>query len=286
MKDLQTQQGPKVVYTLFGITCHHGAGLRFGHYTSDVKGPGGQWWHADDETVTRTDISEVRASNVYLLSYVRENLVEKPLPVRASQAGSSQVSTNGLDRSPLAQPQAGPSKWANGVRQGANGLPNKPTTIPNGHAYPLDDGRTSHAGPSRPLEPIQNRIPNPQSSDMPRNRGVKRPLDEQYQDESPPSKFTYVPKSNTYAPSSREKVQYHKPNPISASSFYSNPTRDSPVSRRDDEWSDRGGGKKKKHKKKHKEHGAPKPYPHMKPGGGSRFPPNSSKGMFKRMQRH
>ncbi|EIW73246.1 hypothetical protein TREMEDRAFT_22812, partial [Tremella mesenterica DSM 1558] len=59
-------------YRLFGVTCHRGAELRFGHYTSYVRGPSGQWYHADDEDMSAVRQDEVlRDKQAYLLSYIR-----------------------------------------------------------------------------------------------------------------------------------------------------------------------------------------------------------------------
>lgn len=59
-------------YRLFGVTCHRGQELRFGHYTSYVRGPQGSWYHADDEDMTSSVTSEVlKQSSAYLLSYIR-----------------------------------------------------------------------------------------------------------------------------------------------------------------------------------------------------------------------
>ncbi|WVQ85376.1 hypothetical protein IAT38_007541 [Cryptococcus sp. DSM 104549] len=59
-------------YRLFGVTCHRGAELRFGHYTSYVRGPTGQWFHADDEDMSAVSLEQVLSDKTaYLLSYIR-----------------------------------------------------------------------------------------------------------------------------------------------------------------------------------------------------------------------
>ncbi|KAK8844709.1 hypothetical protein IAR55_006558 [Kwoniella newhampshirensis] len=59
-------------YRLFGVTCHRGVELRFGHYTSYVKGPSGQWFHADDEDMMPVKLDQVLSDKTaYLLSYIR-----------------------------------------------------------------------------------------------------------------------------------------------------------------------------------------------------------------------
>lgn len=64
--------GPRTKYRLFGVTCHRGVELRFGHYTSYVRGPAGQWFNADDDTVVPVPLREVQSDKTaYLLSYIR-----------------------------------------------------------------------------------------------------------------------------------------------------------------------------------------------------------------------
>ncbi|KAK4683939.1 hypothetical protein P7C73_g6269, partial [Tremellales sp. Uapishka_1] len=59
-------------YRLFAVTCHHGPGLRYGHYTSYVKSPSGQWCKADDEELSPVGLNTVLHDKAaYLLSYVR-----------------------------------------------------------------------------------------------------------------------------------------------------------------------------------------------------------------------
>jgi ubiquitin carboxyl-terminal hydrolase 36/42 len=54
------------------VTCHRGAELRFGHYTSYVRGPSGAWYHADDEDMSPVSLKQVLNENTaYLLSYIR-----------------------------------------------------------------------------------------------------------------------------------------------------------------------------------------------------------------------
>ncbi|WVN88496.1 uncharacterized protein L203_103707 [Cryptococcus depauperatus CBS 7841] len=63
---------PGTKYRLFGVTCHRGTELRFGHYTSYVRGPSGQWFHADDEEMSPVKLDQVLSDKTaYLLSYMR-----------------------------------------------------------------------------------------------------------------------------------------------------------------------------------------------------------------------
>ncbi|ODN89679.1 ubiquitin carboxyl-terminal hydrolase Ubp16 [Cryptococcus wingfieldii CBS 7118] len=87
-------------YRLFGVTCHRGTELRFGHYTSYVRGPGGQWFHADDEDMSAVRLEEVlRDKTAYLLSYVRVGDGEwdvTPKPIIKARVGGL-VNGNGKD---------------------------------------------------------------------------------------------------------------------------------------------------------------------------------------------
>lgn len=64
------QTGTK--YRLFGVTCHRGSELRFGHYTSYIRGPDGRWTHADDEDMTTVSAQTALGDKTaYVLSYIR-----------------------------------------------------------------------------------------------------------------------------------------------------------------------------------------------------------------------
>ncbi|WWD22738.1 hypothetical protein CI109_107231 [Kwoniella shandongensis] len=76
-------------YRLFGVTCHRGVELRFGHYTSYVKGPGGQWFHADDEDMMPVKLDQVLGDKTaYLLSYIRTGEGSSSTPAKTSVGGS------------------------------------------------------------------------------------------------------------------------------------------------------------------------------------------------------
>jgi mannosyltransferase OCH1-like enzyme len=103
-----TNQSTNTAYRLFGVTCHRGAELRFGHYTSYVRGPQGAWFHADDEDMTPVPLSKVLNENTaYLLSYIRVGDTDQgpgarptstkssPLPARPSANGHANGNING-----------------------------------------------------------------------------------------------------------------------------------------------------------------------------------------------
>ena len=90
------------------MTCHRGAELRFGHYTSYVRGPQGAWFHADDEDMTPVPLSKVLGENTaYVLSYIRvgesdqgagarpTSTKSSPLPSRPPANGNGHVNGNG-----------------------------------------------------------------------------------------------------------------------------------------------------------------------------------------------
>lgn len=81
-------------YRLFGVTCHRGAELRFGHYTSYVRGPQGSWFHADDEDMEQVSAKRVLTeSSAYLLSYMRVG--EGDISPQPTSTKSSPVRANG-----------------------------------------------------------------------------------------------------------------------------------------------------------------------------------------------
>jgi ubiquitin carboxyl-terminal hydrolase 36/42 len=63
---------PNTKYRLFGVTCHRGAELRYGHYTAYVRSPGGKWHQADDEDMSPVSLGAIKSDKTaYLLSYIR-----------------------------------------------------------------------------------------------------------------------------------------------------------------------------------------------------------------------
>ncbi|KAG8942819.1 ubiquitin-specific protease doa4 [Tulasnella sp. 419] len=67
--DLDIQTGP-YKYDLFGVICHHGNSLAYGHYTSYVWS-NGHWYSADDDKVKRVSEEEVAAAQAFVLFYRR-----------------------------------------------------------------------------------------------------------------------------------------------------------------------------------------------------------------------
>ncbi|WVW81323.1 hypothetical protein I302_103314 [Kwoniella bestiolae CBS 10118] len=93
-------------YRLFGVTCHRGVELRFGHYTSYVRGPQGRWFHADDDDVSpATSREALDDRTAYLLSYIRVPDNEAIPTLNTPQLSTKKVNgsnlTNGHVPSPL-----------------------------------------------------------------------------------------------------------------------------------------------------------------------------------------
>ena len=61
------------IYDLIAVICHHGAGVRSGHYTSYCRSMDkNEWYHFDDQRVTQmTDASHVQTPDAYILLYKR-----------------------------------------------------------------------------------------------------------------------------------------------------------------------------------------------------------------------
>ena len=60
------------MYDLTGVICHHGNGLRSGHYTAFCYDrTASQWLHFDDQRVTPVDPSMVQTPDAYILLYRR-----------------------------------------------------------------------------------------------------------------------------------------------------------------------------------------------------------------------
>ena len=61
------------IYDLIAVICHHGAGVRSGHYTSYCRNMDkNEWYHFDDQRVTQmSDASHVQTPDAYILLYKR-----------------------------------------------------------------------------------------------------------------------------------------------------------------------------------------------------------------------
>ena len=213
-------------YRLFGVTCHRGVELRYGHYTSYVRSPGGAWYEADDEDMTVVPITKVLGDRTaYLLSYIRigngENGLTDKTP--SSVNGSRTVKTPVL---------------ANGSRTGLLDGSSRPTPDTNGHGTsPITNGYNSSS--KRKLEDefsdkadLQaKRVP--LSSIVHASSGFGSPTSSQSSSERTPSKFGYTPKRQ-------------RDNPIQARQLPEYQYNDSPNSkrRRNNQGRDGGGAKR------------------------------------------
>lgn len=115
---------PGTKYRLFGVTCHRGADLKFGHYTSYVRGPDGRWHNADDADVDVVPTkSALNAKTAYLLSYIRISEAEYANGHnRTTTPSGTPVATPSTIGWSVPSPQAG-SASPSGKRKFENGTP-------------------------------------------------------------------------------------------------------------------------------------------------------------------
>lgn len=139
------QQAVDTAYRLFGVTCHRGAELRFGHYTSYVRGPQGAWFHADDEDMTPVPLSKVLNENTaYLLSYIRVGESDQGAGARPTSTKSSPL--------PSRPPANGHANGNGNGHAGMNGGSNSAASSPNmkrKRQWTDDDNDSQPATPSR-----------------------------------------------------------------------------------------------------------------------------------------
>ncbi|CAD6585737.1 MAG: hypothetical protein TREMPRED_004229 [Tremellales sp. Tagirdzhanova-0007] len=193
-------------YRLFGVTCHRGVELRYGHYTSYVRAPNGAWYEADDEDMTAVPITKVLGDRTaYLLSYIRmgngENgLTDKtPSSVNVSRPLQTAVSANGSRPGLLDSSRLTPS--INGHRI---------TPIANGYSLSskrkLEDDFLDKADrQAKRLTP---------SSIVHASPGFGSRSSSHSPPERTPSKFGYSPKQHRDIPAQNRQVQeyqHHSP---------------------------------------------------------------------------
>ncbi|WVF66606.1 hypothetical protein IAT40_001346 [Kwoniella sp. CBS 6097] len=196
-------------YRLFGVTCHRGAELRFGHYTSFVKGPQGQWFHADDDEVNPVSLRQVLGEKTaYLLSYVRIPDGQVPIPSKA---------LNGVAN----------GHAVNGDSPAVNGKPPKRPRSSDGsddsdEEEEEEERHTTHLVPKRktmigPQQPMTLRKATPPSVSKPLPSQAHSHDDEEEDDEDnalPPA----VPKFGSQMKSTKTKLW--QPTPIAPGKFY------------------------------------------------------------------
>eukprot|EP00040_Diaphanoeca_grandis_P026009 m.144943 g.144943 ORF g.144943 m.144943 type:complete len:616 (+) comp30403_c0_seq1:309-2156(+) len=73
--DASTEIDGPFSYSLYCVVNHHGT-LANGHYTNYIRqaSPGGQWFLCDDETIQMVSITDVLASEGYMLFYIKRQL--------------------------------------------------------------------------------------------------------------------------------------------------------------------------------------------------------------------
>lgn len=244
---------PGTTYRLFGVTCHRGVELRFGHYTSYVKSPQGTWFHADDEDMMSVPREQVlREKTAYLLSYIRVDGDTLPAASQSSQVATSSPavrsdhhseppSSTGFKRKRAADDELEESDGSN-VKQPRR---EEPTSSPI-------KGRAGHPNGDvnyEPASPVAR--PPPRSSSQPNSPPAYTRDSEGEDDATPdlfPSKFA-APKSkhSLLNGHSAEANHLHAPQAHSHATQISSPIQrpNHPPPRTPD-----GSGKSKKQKKK------------------------------------
>ncbi|OCF34821.1 hypothetical protein I316_03365 [Kwoniella heveanensis BCC8398] len=213
-------------YRLFGVTCHRGAELRFGHYTSYVKGPQGQWFNADDDDVTLVSLRQVlNDKTAYLLSYIRISDGQGPTPTKQvngvvangyTHDGHSPVANGKLSKRPKSSDGSDESEDEEEEKQEQDAIPTT-QLVPQHKAV---------IGPQQPMV-IRKATPPPSPAKR-QQAGDDDDSEEEDEDGSlPPA----VPKFGSQMKSPKT-TKLWQPTPIAPGKFYghANGTK-SPISR-------------------------------------------------------
>jgi ubiquitin carboxyl-terminal hydrolase 36/42 len=304
-------------YRLFGVTCHRGAELRFGHYTSYVRSPLGRWYQADDEDMSPVPLQQVISDKTaYLLSYIRVDGFESAQAQAHAQSRRESVGgQSNAKASPAVNGHASPVKRKRPLQEDSeddgeddNGDEDededgdRPTKrgVPNGR-YPSPAAPPSTPPRAPPPKLFSSAFDTPASETISSDNHATG-LD------SLPTKFGYQPK-----PKPKQQLQQSQqsqpvnilaPRPIPSKSFYGHePSTTSPIARPGHpspfaERADKHMSKKQRKKASKKElrkqrredsraggGGAPKPYAVMHGGGnGGLGFASKKKGVVDRMQ--
>ncbi|WVQ72295.1 hypothetical protein IAR50_001845 [Cryptococcus sp. DSM 104548] len=241
-------------YRLFGVTCHRGTELRFGHYTSYVRGPAGQWFHADDEDMSPTRLEDVlRDKTAYLLSYVR---------VSDGEWGNDSAT-------PKSTPKARVGGLVNGNDKGAE--PSEEEEEEE-RKSPSPVKRKRAVDSDQPVRMKVNIVNNPKSIPAPAPRLPSSSPSEDEDSDMPPA-----------LPIRSQGPKIHAPKPVDSSSFYA-----SPISRPSNPLAGLSKKEKRKFKQNHRDAGKgkakssalPMPFAQGKMGGTK----NRQPGVLGRMK--
>lgn len=301
-------------YRLFGVTCHRGAELRFGHYTSYVRSPLGRWYQADDEDMSPVPLHQVVSDKTaYLLSYIRVDgfdSVQAQAHAHAQSRRESVASQSSANLSPAVDRHPSPVKRKRPLQEDSEddgdednaeddedgGRPTK-RGVPNGrYPSPAAPPSTPPRAPSPKLFSSAFDAPASETISMHNHTAATNGLD------SLPTKFGYQPKPKQHS----QPVNILAPRPIPSKSFYGQGQQDSttsPIARPGHpspfaERSDKHMSKKQRKKASKKElrkqrredsraagGGVPKPYAVMHGGGnGGLGFASKKKGVVDRMQ--
>lgn len=201
---------------MFAVTCHHGSSLHYGHYTSYVRGPEGQWYNADDDDVQHVHAKDVlHDRSAYLLSYVRIQPGETQTPAATPRADSASLGKRQReDETPSSNKRSPPPK-ANGTpKPKANGLPNgsTPALARLASQYDSSDDESPLPAPKpQRLNATNSPIPRPSNpkpilpNSPPRVKATQSPHS------SPRSKTTQTPVSPPRSPGKKNKFHHSDP---------------------------------------------------------------------------
>ncbi|KAK6904757.1 hypothetical protein I204_06641 [Kwoniella mangroviensis CBS 8886] len=221
-------------YRLFGVTCHRGVELRFGHYTSYVRGPHGQWFHADDNDVSPVKREEVlKDRTAYLLSYIRVSDDHVPTPTSTPLSSARKPTANGHLSSPasakIGEKRQRSDEGDNNVnvlkpKRSVNGLigPVRPMSIRKGTPPEARNGILSPSQQNQ--DDLEIDLDLPPELPIPSSKkfgSLMTPKNTQS-----PSKMT-TPTHTPTTPTSSLKI-IHQPKPIPPGQFYGTK---SPISR-------------------------------------------------------
>ena len=63
----------KSIYDLYSVVVHHGRAMNQGHFTAFALNTDGEWYHFNDNIVTRVHEDRVAAQQAYLLVYQKRS---------------------------------------------------------------------------------------------------------------------------------------------------------------------------------------------------------------------
>ncbi|ORY22139.1 hypothetical protein BCR39DRAFT_552280 [Naematelia encephala] len=271
MVDPKSQSGPSTKYRLYAVTCHRGVELRFGHYTSYVKGPQGAWFNADDDDMSPVSLSTVlHDKTAYLLWYMRveDGDFDIGKKINGSTSSPARPLTNGSHSngpSPIVGNRSQPTLQQTSDKKNTSMIgPRLPDSNSPVKRKRQDDEEEEEETPERHPSKfsrnsfISTTAPTPTIPLIKSSPLNNTPSRENSEDDRIHSKFTYTSEKN-----STPKVLHPRPRDFDFN------TRDSPIQRPG--HPSPGGGRKKDRKKDRdgkKFKGPPMPFNQGRSGNG------------------